>query len=112
LSLTGAWVHSAEGTTQTPDSKVIVMHEGNQVTLLGSYKMAINRNQWQTYLCVGPLNGQDLQMACRWVEGGNPMGYADHGTLYLRLSADSHHLSGYNVQTGKRGQDFYFSRVQ
>jgi hypothetical protein len=108
-SLTGAWVHSADGTTQTPNSKVIVLHEGNLVTLVGTYKMEVNRNQWQTFRCVGQLSGNELPMQCRWVEGGNPMAYADW-SLTFRVSPDQDHLDYKHTQPGP-GQDSHYSRV-
>lgn len=110
-SLTGAWVHSADGATITPDSKVIVLHEGNQVTLVGTYKMEVNRNQWQTYRCDGQLKGNKLPVLCRWVEGGNPMayGHADW-TMTFQVTPDRDHLNYRHTKTGP-GQDSYYSRV-
>lgn len=110
-SLTGAWVHSADGTTQTRDSKVIVLHEGNQVTLLGTYKMEANRNQWQTYRCVGQLSGSELPVQCRWVEGGNPMSYGDtNWSMTFQVSPDRDHLD-YRHTRPEPGQDSHYSRV-
>lgn len=108
-SLTGAWVHSADGSTQTPDSKVIVLHEGKQVTLVGTYKMAVNRNLWQTFRCVGQLSGNELPMQCRWIEGGNPMSYADW-SLNFQVSPDRNHLDYIHTKSGP-GQDSHYSRV-
>jgi hypothetical protein len=110
-SLTGAWVHSAAGITQTPDSKVIVLHEGNQVTLVATYKMEVNRNQWQTYRCVGQLNGNELPVQCRWIEGGNPMSYGDSNwTMTFQVTPDRDHLNYKHTKPGP-GQDAYYSRV-
>jgi hypothetical protein len=110
-SLTGAWVHSADGTTKTPDSKVIVLHEGNQVTLVATYKMEVNRNQWQTYRCMGQLSGNELPVQCRWVEGGNPMSYGDtNWTMNFQVTPDRDHLNYKHTKPGP-GQDAYYSRV-
>ncbi len=104
-SLTGAWVHSADGTTKTPDSKVIVLHEGNQVTLVQSYKMAANRNEWQTLRCVGPLVGNQVRFQCAWAPGGDPMGYGSPWQATFNVSDDWDHLNG----VGKEAH--YYSRV-
>lgn len=110
-SLTGAWVHSADGTTKTPDSKVIVLHEGNQVSLVATYKMEVNRNQWQTYRCIGQLNGNELPVQCRWVEGGNPMSYGEtNWTMNFQVTPDRNHLNYRHTKPGP-GQDAYYSRV-
>jgi hypothetical protein len=85
---------------------VIVLHEGNQVTLVQSYKMTINRNQWQTFRCVGQLSGNELPMQCCWVEGGNPMAYADW-SLTFQVSPDHNHLD--NRRTTPGSQDSYYS---
>jgi hypothetical protein len=104
-SLTGAWVHSAAGSTQTPNSKVILVQDGNQVTLLNSYKMEVNRNQWQTARCIGPLIAGQIRFQCSWAPGGDPMGYGAPWQATFNVSEDGDHLNG----VGKDAQ--YFSRV-
>jgi hypothetical protein len=37
-NLTGAWVHSADASTQTPGNKVIIIQDGSQITLTQTYK--------------------------------------------------------------------------
>ncbi len=58
MNLTGPWVHNADAVVKpSVDSQGMVVHEGYQVTLLVAYRMDANRNQWQTYRCIGPLQG-------------------------------------------------------
>jgi len=88
LSLTGPWVHSADARTQTPENKVIIVQEGNRVTLTQTYK---TNGRWVTVVCQGAISGQDLRMPCNWAAGGNPFGFANF-TLNLKISADRNHL--------------------
>jgi hypothetical protein len=62
-SLTGARVHSADSRMQTPENKVVIIQEGVNVTLAGSYKY---NGKWVTFACKGPLSGLDLRMQCNW----------------------------------------------
>ncbi len=111
-SLTGAWVQSADGSVQTPDSKVIIIHSGNEVSLLESYRTEGTRYQWQTRRCVGPLAGDEVRLLCAWVPGGNPMGFGDGRTWVLRLSSDRDHLTGSVTFNGVQEQAIYLSRVR
>lgn len=104
-SLTGAWVHSSVGSTQTPNDKVIVIQDGDQVTLVQSYKMEVNRGQWQTLRCIGPLVGIQVRFQCSWAPGGDPMGYAAPWQATFNVSDDWDHLNG----TGKEAH--FYSRV-
>ena len=93
-SLTGAWVHSSNGTTETPDSKVIIIQDDEQVTMLQSYKSEVNRNQWQTLRCIGPLVANQVRFQCNWAPGGNPMGFGGPWQPTFELSGDGNHLDG------------------
>ena len=93
-SLTGAWVHSSVGTTPTPDSKVIIIQDGQQVTFVQSYKAEANRNQWQTLSCVGPRVDGQVRLQCKWAPGGDPMGYGSPWSVTFNVSPDGNHLDG------------------
>lgn len=110
LSLTGGWVHSADRTTVTPTSQVILIQEGDQVTKITSYKPFPDRPEWATLLCKGQLVGSRLSLMCNWAPGGDPFsfgpprGYGVPWPETYTVSADFHHLNG----TGPQPQ--YYSR--
>ncbi len=108
-SLTGPWVHSADPRTQTPDSRVIVVQKGSNVTMTQSWK---HNGRWMTIVCKGPLAGSQLKLQCPYAEGGNPFHFEDHGEMNLRLSSDGNHLDGSNRTPSGRGQEAHYSRVQ
>jgi len=107
ISLTGPWVHSADARTQTPDNRVILVQDGNRVTLTQTYKTS---GKWVTLVCQGPITGQDPRMPCNWAAGGNPFGFAN-GTLNLKISSDGNHLEGALAPTTGGSQESHYSRV-
>ncbi len=106
-SLTGPWVHSADPNFHTDDSKVIVIQDGNRVTLTQTYKVS---GRWVTLVCQGSISGQDLRMQCNWAPGGNPFGFANT-TLNLKLSSDGNHLDGTISPNTGSSQESHYSRV-
>lgn len=109
-SLTGAWVHSAASSTQTPDSKVIIVQDGTQVTLTQSYKSEGTQGHWVTLVCVGPLSNGEVRLRCDWSPGGNPLGFGGDFLILARLSADGNHLDG-TLQSGSGSQETHYSRI-
>jgi len=110
-SLTGAWVHSASPNTQTPDNKVIVIQDGNRVTLTQSYKQVGTRYQWVTTVCSGTLSNGEVNLVCNWAPGGNPLGFASGSRLSMRISADGNHLDGTLDHPGGGSQESHYSRL-
>jgi hypothetical protein len=107
-SLTGPWVHSADPNFRSDAPKVIVIQDGNQVTLTQTYEV---NGRWVALICQGSISGQDLRMQCNWAPGGNPFSYAN-GTINLKLSSDGNHLDGINARWAGGGtQESHYSRV-
>jgi len=103
-SLTGAWVHSADRNTVTPNSYVIIIQDGDRVTKINSYKPFPNRPEWQTLSCVGPLTGNRITFKCNWAPGGDPNSFGPPKGASVPwpevydVSPDGNHLNG--VGTG------------
>jgi hypothetical protein len=110
-SLTGAWVQSADSSTQTPDNKVIVVQDGNIVTLTQTYKSPGTQGSWVTLICTGPLSDGEVRLRCNWAPGGNPLGFAGNTMMIMRVSADGNHMdSAPQSSTGR--QESHYSRVR
>jgi hypothetical protein len=110
-SLTGAWVHSADSSTQTPDSKVIVVQDGNIVTLTTTYKSEGTQANWVTLICTGPLANGEVRLRCNWAPGGNPLGFAGNWLLVMRVSADGNHMDS-SPQSATGIQESHYSRIR
>ena len=110
-TLTGAWVHIADASIQTPDSKVIVVQDGSLVTLTMAYKSSGTQGYWVTLICTGPLSGSDVHLRCNWAPGGNPLGFAGNALLVMRVSADGNHMDGMLQSTGGT-QESHYSRLR
>ncbi len=112
LNLTGAWVHSADASTPTPDSKVIVVQDGNRVTLTAAYKSEGTQGRWVTMTCPGTLENGEVRLRCNWAPGGNPLGFAGDFTLTMRVSPDGNHMDGTLRSAAGRTQESHYSRLR
>jgi hypothetical protein len=110
-SLTGAWVHSADSSTQTPNGKVIVIQDGSMVTLINSYKAEGTQGYWVTLVCTGPLSSGEVRLRCNWAPGGNPLGFAGNFLLVMRVSADGYHMDS-APQSATGMQESHYSRMR
>lgn len=106
-TLTGPWVHSADARTQTPDSRVIVIQDGNNVAMTHAWK---TRDKWVTLVCHGAFSNNDLHLQCAFAQGGNPFGFASV-QIALKVSADGNHLDGAVVDAAANRQESHYSRV-
>jgi hypothetical protein len=93
-----------------PDSKVIIIQEGTQVTLTQTYKAEGTQGHWVTLVCTGPLSNGVIQMRCNWAPGGNPLGFAGDSRITMRLSTDGNHLDG-TLQSGPGNPETHYSRI-
>lgn len=103
LSLTGSWVHSADPTFKTHDSKVILIQTGTEVTMTRSEKY---NDRWIVSVCHGALSGNRLRGDCHYVSGGNPFGFPDTVESWV-VSQDGNHLDG----TIRGGVESHYSRI-
>jgi hypothetical protein len=107
-SLTGPWAHSADSGAQVSDNRVILLQDGDRVTLTQTYKTS---GRWMTLVCQGSLSGQALRMPCAWAPGVNPLGFANI-TLDLKISSDGNHLDGViNSPGGGSPQQSHYTRL-
>jgi hypothetical protein len=102
-SLTGAWVHSMDPKLLTPNSRVIVIQEGSQVTMVRAEKY---RGKWIVSRCVGTLSSKVLRANCDYSPGGNPFGFAATVESW-KVSADGNRLDG--IIEG--GHESHYSRI-
>ena len=110
-NLTGAWVHSADPSAQTPANKVIIVQDGTQITLTQTYKSEGTQGYWVTLACTGPLSNREVRLRCDWAPGGNPLGFAGPFQITMRLSDDGDHLDG-TLQNRSGSQESHYSRVR
>ena len=106
-SLTGAWVHSADPSFHTDDSKAIVIQDGNQVIMTRSWKA---NGRWMVQVCRGTLSGNGLRAECDYAPGGNPFGFPP-AIENWQVSQDWDHLDGTSTWKGG-GQESHFSRIR
>ncbi len=103
-NLAGRWVHSADRNAKEPYS-VFLKQKDSNVTMTHRVKY---KDKWVTYVCKGPLSGNQLHMQCKYTE--NPYHFA-HFDLHLRLSSDGNHLDGALRSHAGGEQESHYSRV-